>query len=401
MDLAKFMRLLFLCSSLEPGRDGVGDHTRLLAEACTRRGHVCALLALNDPFATASFASAAETKSGPIAAAHLPAALSWKERVAQAVAFRERFHPDWVSFQLVPYAYHPRGLLGRLAGKLRDIAGDGPLHIMFHELWLGGGEPTPWRHRLTGFFQRRGIGRLLRKLRPRLVTTSNAVYAAMLRELGAETMLLPLFGNVPIAEEGGAAAKPVSAALAGAGITRENRAGWWLGLFFGALHAEWEPEPFLPLLLKAAAEANRRIVLARVGRIGDAGEKTWRKMEAAYGPQVMFLNAGELPPPTISAWLRAADFGVAASPWQLIGKSGSAAAMLDQGLPVIVTRDDFRPNLPGDEAPSLDPLVHRFDETLREKLVAGLPKRPARHRADEIAALLCAALEAASIPAAS
>ena len=30
------MKLLFLASALEPGRDGVGDYTVLLAEACAR-----------------------------------------------------------------------------------------------------------------------------------------------------------------------------------------------------------------------------------------------------------------------------------------------------------------------------------------------------------------------------
>lgn len=42
------MKLLFLCTSLEPGRDGVGDYVRLLAEACIEAGHECRLLALND-----------------------------------------------------------------------------------------------------------------------------------------------------------------------------------------------------------------------------------------------------------------------------------------------------------------------------------------------------------------
>ena len=42
------MKLLFLCSSLEPGRDGVGDYTRRLAGECLRQGHEVRLLSLND-----------------------------------------------------------------------------------------------------------------------------------------------------------------------------------------------------------------------------------------------------------------------------------------------------------------------------------------------------------------
>lgn len=32
------MRLAFICVSLEPGRDGVGDYTRSLAAECIRQG---------------------------------------------------------------------------------------------------------------------------------------------------------------------------------------------------------------------------------------------------------------------------------------------------------------------------------------------------------------------------
>ena len=45
------MNLLFVCTSLQPGRDGVGDYSRLLASACADAGHTCALLAINDTHA--------------------------------------------------------------------------------------------------------------------------------------------------------------------------------------------------------------------------------------------------------------------------------------------------------------------------------------------------------------
>jgi hypothetical protein len=392
MESSKPLRLLFLCSSLEPGRDGVGDYVRLLAEACARRGHVCALLALNDPFAVAPL----ETDFGPVHVARLPALVPWRERMAEARAVRYSFRPDWISFHLVPYAFQPRGLLHGMIASFREIVGDLPLHFMFHEIWLGGGRPTPLRQRFTGFFQRHGIRRLLRQLHPRLVTTSNPVYVALLRQLGVEVMLLPLFGNVPLAANDATGPAAVAETLARAGITPENRAGWWIGVFFGSLHAEWTPEPFLGLLQDAAQKAGRKILLVQVGRAGAAGEAIWRAMKAAYGSAIVFRNLGELPSAVISAWLREGDFGVAASPWFLIGKSGTVAAMLDHGLPVIVNRDDFQPDVAGDVPPSLDPLLHRLDASLPGKLIAGLPKRAPHLRVDEVAAQLCAAMEAIS-----
>lgn len=384
------MRLLFLCSCLEPGRDGVGDHTRLLAGACAKQGATVALLAANDPFIDAPAKLILETENGPALLLRLPAAMPWPERLEKIGAFREKFVPDWISLHLVSYGFHPRGLLGKLADVFCDMAGDTPVQLMFHELWLGGGEPTPVRHKLTGFFQRRGILRLMERLRPRVVTTSNPVYAAMLRANGIEASLLPLFGNVPISD----------APAVAPGGAPENREKWWIGVFFGSLPAEWRPEPFFGILLEAAARAQKKVRLVIIGRAGAAGEALWRKMESIYSGQIKFVTIGEVNVETISAHLREADFGVAASPWQLIGKSGSAAAMLDHGLPVIVTRDDFQPYLPGDQPPSTDPLFYRLDETLSAKLAAGLPKRPARHRVDEIAARLISLLKRATTPAA-
>jgi hypothetical protein len=223
----------------------------------------------------------------------------------------------------------------------------------------------------------------LEKLRPRLVTTSNPVYAAMLRAHGIEASLLPLFGNVPVCPD----------STVDTGFGPEERGKWWIGVFFGGLPAEWQPEPFFSVLLDAAAKAQRKVCLVQMGRAGSGGEALWQKLMAAYGDRIRFMSIGEAKAQTISAWLQAADFGVAASPWQLIGKSGSAAAMLDHGLPVIVTRDDFQPTLPGASPPATDPLLHFLDDKLPAKLVAGLPKRTPQPRVDLVATQLLALLE--------
>ncbi len=380
------MRLLFLCSCLEPGRDGVGDYARLLAEACARQGHSCTVLALNDPFVDAPF----EMYACLVSIGRLSSAMPWPARVERVRAFRERIKPDWISLNLVSYGFHPRGLLHGLAGFFHEMAGDVPVQLMLHEVWLGGGEPTPLRHKFTGFFQRIGIEKVLARLRPRVVTTSNPVYAAMLQAHGIPANVLPLFGNIPVCGK-----EVRGEPLKCLGLALENRASWWLGLFFGGLPAEWEPEPFLGLLQEAAAKANRQVCLVLAGRAGGGGEALWKKMEATYAGRIRFVALGETPPDWLSAWMHEADFGVAASPWQLIGKSGSAAAMLDHGLPVIVTRDDFQPYVPGDRPPSADPLVHRLDQDFPARLAAGLPRRLPRHRVDEIATQLLQRLETA------
>jgi hypothetical protein len=367
------MRLLFLCTSLEPGRDGVGDYARRLALEATTRGHDCALLALNDRFVDAPFEY--EEENG-ITVLRLP---SLAQGESLAVSFRERFAPDWISLQLVAYGLHPRGLLFAALPHLRAIIGRTRLHLMLHELWLGNDEVPTLRHRAIGFLQRTSLRRLIATLRPALVGTTNPVYAALLRTINVEADILPLCGNIPITPK---ARLPQEIAFF------RHPEKTWLGLFFGGLYREWKPEPFFSQLARASRAAERSVGLVQVGNAGGEGEKIWSELERDYGSAFRFFTLGPQPAATVSALMLAADFGIAASPWSIIGKSGSAAAMLDHGLPVIVTRDDFRPRVRATQPPTLDPLVHRVDDDLEADLVAGLIRRVPCASAPEIAAKL-------------
>jgi hypothetical protein len=76
-------------------------------------------------------------------------------------------------------------------------------------------------------------------------------------------------------------------------------------------------------------------------------------------------------------FLQSIDFGLATTPWQLIGKSASTAAMLDHGLPVIVSRDDVDVGCEG--SPSQDPLLRRMSADLPQWLEQ-VRRRPPRDR---------------------
>jgi hypothetical protein len=76
-----------------------------------------------------------------------------------------------------------------------------------------------------------------------------------------------------------------------------------------------------------------------------------------------FLEKGELPTDLISSYLQSADFGVATSPLSLIGKSGSVAAMLEHGLPVVVSRLEKAVDA-GEGSKRLIPLDASFEKNL-------------------------------------
>jgi hypothetical protein len=159
---------------------------------------------------------------------------------------------------------------------------------------------------------------LLRSLDVRRIHTSNHTYVHLLARRGLAARRLPLFGSLPLPAEN---AVPSSEALTFA--------------FFGTLHPVWSAEPLFSQLRKL----NKAIELVHAGNIG-SGELLWRQLEATYGVDFHFRRLGRLAPPALANFFAVADFGVATTPWALIGKSASVAAMLDCGLPVIVNRDD-------------------------------------------------------------
>jgi hypothetical protein len=376
------MRLLFLCSSLEPGRDGVGDYSRRLAQECAKLGHACALIALNDSHVAAPIEV---VEPDGLATLRLPPGAD----IAPAVAYRERFAPDWISLQLVAYGLHPKGLLFAATARLQTLIGRVPLHLMLHELWLGNDAVPRLRHRVMGWMQKSSLGQLLARLRPALVTTTNPVYAALLKTIGVDAGILPLFGNIPIA-----AGEPLPDDIA----NRLRPLSDWTGLFFGGLYREWRPEPFFGRLARAARTAGRSVGLVQIGNPGGEGDAIWSGLERDYAATFNFIRLGPQPAPVVSAMMQLADFGIAASPWSVIGKSGAATLMLEHGLPVIVTRDDFQPRVTVTLPPTTDPLVHRDGDELEAKLAAGLPRRAPHPRAPEIAAAWTKELAARTEP---
>lgn len=363
------MRLLFICSSLERGRDGVGDYTRSLAEECVRLGHSCAQIALHDRHLT-EVAASAPTETLP--ALRLPATLPWGERVVKAAAFARAFRPDTVSLQFVPYGFNDKGLVWNLARHLRPIMGDSRLHIMFHELWIGAHKGASLKETIIGTVQRNLVLRMIRQWQPSAVSTSNDAYIALLKKGGVPAAHLPLFGSIPIVERPEDDWLYARCAAAGIGLTPQNRPDFSIFGMFAALHPIWPPEPLFTVLSKAAAACGRRLIIASAGRLGGGGERLWQQLTETYRGQLSFLRLNEQPVARISDYLQWIDCGIAASPWAVIGKSASAAAMLEHGLPVIVNREDSAFATLEDNP--IDPLLMRCDEQLADKLVRGLTK---------------------------
>jgi hypothetical protein len=185
---------------------------------------------------------------------------------------------------------------------------------------------------------------------------------------------------VPIADSDADAWLPAALLEAGCGDVTANRQQWWLVAIFGTLHPAWQPEPLMQRLRAAAEASGKRVALISVGRLGP-GEPPWHEMQRRYGAQVPLLRLGEQPATRISQLLNSVDFGIATSPYSLVGKSATIAAMLEHGVPVIVNREDGPAASPDDrDEDRYIRLDQRFDDRL-----AHARRGPRRRRLSEVA----------------
>ncbi len=345
------MKIVFICASLEAGRDGVGDYTLRLAQACAARGHPCLVLAIHDPH----LHGRARLALGPVEGARWPASLPWTVRIQEVDTAIREFAPDWISWQFVAYGFADQGVtpfaLTLLANRTREYIS----HVMLHELWIGWEQGSSARERLVGWRQRRALLGWLQHLAPAAIATSNPTYEGELIRLGFPSSILELFGNVPIDEP----AQPATLArFLEDPAAMESMQPPLVGVTFGTLHRQWEPAATVEWLLAAAARHHRPPALVAIGRMGPHHGPI---LAAFANAGIAITRTGEVDAPTVSQLLRNADFGIAPHPWALIGKSGAAAAMLEHGLPVLVPRDDWVPrHAATGAAPASDPLLARL-----------------------------------------
>jgi len=186
------MRIVFICGSLDPGKNGVGDYARNLAAECTRQGHSCMLVSIND------CKNDTYTSDSLVIRRNKALLTGPENQRIQVVKTISDWRPDWISLQFVCFAFHPKGFLYRLQRFTRLLPDNISRHLMLHELWVLNTPQQKLKLRLLGCIQRPQILRLIRNWKPRVTHTSNAYYQALLRKQRVNVEILPLFGNLKI-----------------------------------------------------------------------------------------------------------------------------------------------------------------------------------------------------------
>src|SRR4051812_37123177 len=194
------MKIAIICSSAEPGRDGVGDYSVRLGAALVAMGHRVLIVAERD-FAVSGTDPVNGEREG-IAVVRLPGTVPNASRARALAEALDRFAPDWVIVQFVCWGFAKDGILDPPLHSLIAALSGRRVAIYCHELWLGLERGASLRHRLWGWRQRRGILRFLSQVKPALVMTSNAVYHSVLERLGWRARIVPLISNIAFHADG-------------------------------------------------------------------------------------------------------------------------------------------------------------------------------------------------------
>jgi hypothetical protein len=311
------MRILFICGSLELGKDGVGDYTRRLAALLTKKGHQCFLLGVMDKFVSSTEIENQVEDSIKVKSLRLPYQNGYKNNFLEAKSWLHEIEPDWVSLQYVPFSFNSKGLAPYLSKYFFELIHPYRVHVMFHELWVGMNTESSFKLKIWGKAQKLLIKSFVKSTSPRVISTQSSLYLFWLEQMGIRANLLPLISNIP--------------------KTLNNNVRDNLNVLrfvvFGNIHYGAPVKEFAKDLQLYLAEFDKSAEIHFIGKCGSEVD-IWMIEFTACGFETKIWGMQDVA--TISKLMSNCDFGIVATPSLLIEKSGSFAALKEHGLPIVV-----------------------------------------------------------------
>lgn len=335
------MDILFICGSAEPGKDGVGDYTRRLCGKLTRLGHQARILSLCDYQAISFTDETQMVEETTVIVNRIPATVSNKQRFMLSYDIINKFQPDWISLQFVPYSFNPRGLPFWLPSFLKKLTGNHKCHIMFHELWIGIDSDATFKSKCIGLLQKKIVLKILKGNENIIINTQTDLYQSKIAALGYNAQILPLFSNI---------AKNVESKIETTTDEVELRFCVFGSIHYGAPVGKFIDE--LKLVMSTSNE-KRTLKFVFIGHCGVAIEE-WKKVLLAN--HFNFEITGFVTDEEISNLLSGCQYGICTTPYILIQKSGSLAAMFDHRLPVLCVARNWE--VKGFEQPIFSNLIN-------------------------------------------
>ena len=324
------MKIIFLCGSLEPGRDGVGDYVRRLAGEMIRQGHQVSVVALNDQHLISEFIGTQSSEGFHLSVLRVPSIWSAKQRMKRVKGWINDFNPELLSLQFVIFSFDPNGLPFNLNKQLASISKSRTWHIMFHELWVGMATHSSFKHILWGWVQRVLIKSLVNTLKPRIIHTQTWLYQKQLANLGVDASFLPIFSNINILQNCNNLDEQKL-------VRRDSHIKL---VVFGSIHSYSQVEALVKEIDLFIKRSGLQVTLQAIGRCGPELER-WIALWNSAGLSINVL--GEQSSENISKVLKESTIGITTTALPMIQKSGTVAAMREHGLSVICIAKPWKP----------------------------------------------------------
>ena len=232
---------------------------------------------------------------------------------------------DIYSLQFAPYLFSPKGVIGKTLIELAKSLNDKKSHVNFHEIWIGSYPNASIRERFTGWRQKGEILNFLKIANPCTITCSNSATLENLKSAKVDAKYLYLFGNISYSKtEVKCNENSIKVAI------------------FGTLYEKFPYDLLFERLREMSAIQKRKLQFRIIGRQRDGmGISLLKKLAQEF--RIKIYEYGELSTDSISRELQNCDLGVCTTPYDIIGKSGATAAMLEHSLPVIAFDDGDTP----------------------------------------------------------
>jgi len=316
------MKILFICGSAEPGKDGVGDYTRRLSGELLRKGQEVQILSLCD-YQVFSFTIENQViESTVLAVNRIPIATGNIQRNIWSQDIINKFKPDWISLQFVPYSFNPKGLPFWLPSFLKKLKGNHKWHIMFHELWLGIDIESSFRHKCIGKLQQLIVKKMISNAKPYFITTQNKLYQFFLQSYNIGADILPICGNIPLT------------------ALKNEFNEFTQFVLFGTIHPGAPFKDFVDDLVLKINEFNKSIKFVFIGKNGEELSNYTNILEN-YG--ICYEVLGIQSESVISQILIDSEYGISTTPYFQTEKSGVYAAYREHQIQTICVSRKWTP----------------------------------------------------------
>jgi hypothetical protein len=233
---------------------------------------------------------------------------------------------DLYSIQFAPYAYANNGMPKTVLNFLAKELCSKRVHLNFHEIWVGAYPRANWKEKGIGWLQKKLILGFIYKCKPAWITTSNAAALDRLNQLGIPARFLYLFGNIPYSINSKVTPKGQILKIA----------------FFGTPYANFPYNKLGDFCSTLSETCGKKLEIIMIGRQREDAA-TDRVLSICKKNNFLIQKTGELSTSLISEQLQICFLGVSTTPYDVIGKSGATAAMLEHGLPVLAFDDGDTP----------------------------------------------------------